>query len=62
MNNRAGPCLLFIGRAMEIKDPFSGTETGFREVFSIVSSGEPAEWTESFKFRNEQKAGPLELG
>jgi hypothetical protein len=61
MNNRARPCLLFIGRAMEIKNPVSGTETGFREVDSIVSSGESVEWIESFKFRYEQKAGPLEL-
>jgi hypothetical protein len=61
MNNRARPCLLFIGRAMEIKNPVSGTETGFGEVYSLVSSGESIEWNESLKFRYEQKRGPLEL-
>jgi hypothetical protein len=62
MNNRARPCLLFIGRAMEIKNPVSGTKTGFRGVNSIISSGESVEWNESLKFRYEQNAGPLELG
>jgi hypothetical protein len=62
MNNPARPCLLFIGRAMGIKNPISGTEMGFREVNSIVSSGESVEWTELLKFRYEQKAGPPELG
>jgi hypothetical protein len=62
MNNQARPCLLFLGRAMEIKNPVSGTETGFRKVNSLVSSGEPVEWNESLKFRYEPKASSLELG
>jgi hypothetical protein len=49
--HRAGSCLLFIGRAMEIKNPVSGIEAGFREVYSIVSSGGPVEWAESSRFR-----------
>jgi hypothetical protein len=51
-----------MGRAMEIKNPVSGTETGFQEVNSILSSGESVEWNESSEFRYEQKAGPLKLG
>jgi hypothetical protein len=61
MNNRARPCLLLIGRAMEIKNPVSGKETGFRKVDSIVFSGDSVEWFEPINFRYEQRAGPLEL-